>query len=298
MLDLQDRVGSEGNEQGLLGLAFSKDGALLYVDYTDKNGDENVDEFAVNNGTIDAGSRRRVLFEKDPFGNHNGGDLVFDDDGMLYITFGDGGSAGDPNGNGQNLGVLLGKILRIDPTASGGNAYSIPADNPFVGQSGARGEIWMWGLRNPWRFSFDQQTGDTWIADVGQNQYEEIDFAPKGEAGINWGWNAREGLHPFKGDAPAGARDPIAELSHADGNCSITGGYVYRGKAIPDLQGAYIYGDFCAGELLALTQANGAVAQQKDLGLKVKQLTTFAQDADGEVYAVSREGTVYRLDPA
>jgi glucose/arabinose dehydrogenase len=156
----------------------------------------------------------------------------------------------------------------------------------------------MWGLRNPWRFSFDRDTKDVWIADVGQDAWEEVDFAPAGQTGINWGWDKREGTHEFEGDRPDGARDPIFELGHADGNCSITGGYVYRGRAIPDLRGAYLFADFCKGELLALTQANGALDKQRDLGVNIDEPTSFGEDTSGEVYVLSRSGSIFRVDAA
>ena len=198
---------SGGNEQGLLGLVFSPDGTKLYVDYTDPDGDTRVAEYAMNGDVADTASRRELLFVEDPYPNHNGGELTFGRDGMLYITLGDGGAAGDPQQRAQNLGQLFGKIMRIDPTPSGSTPYSIPADNPFVGRPGARPEVWMYGLRNPWRFSFDRATDDVWIGDVGQNAWEEVDFAAAGTgAGSNWGWNAREGTHEFEGPPPAGAR--------------------------------------------------------------------------------------------
>src|SRR5205823_8400807 len=216
-------------------------------------------------------------------------------DGMLYIGLGDGGSEGDPQHNGQNLGTLLSKILRINPAASGSAPYSVPADNPFLGRQGVRPETWMWGLRNPWRFSFDRTTGDLWIGDVGQNEYEEIDLARNGENGVNWGWSAREGLHPFRGAAPNGVRDPVLETRHSDGNCAIVGGYVYRGQAIPALHGVYVFGDNCRPNLVGAVAANGRLVAQRDLGAAVSQLTTFGEDPNGELYAVARGGTVFRL---
>jgi glucose/arabinose dehydrogenase len=288
---------SHGNEQGLLDLVFSGDGAHLYIDYTDPNGDTHVDEYAMSGDVADPSSRRQVLFQRQPFANHNGGEVTFGPDGMMYIGLGDGGSEGDPQGNGQRLGTWLGKILRINPAPRGSRSYTVPSDNPFVGRAGVRPEIWMYGLRNPWRFSFDRTTRDVWIGDVGQNKYEEVDFAPASQAGINWGWNAREGFHAFTGALPPGARDPILETTHAAGNCAITGGYVYRGRAIPALAGAYVFGDFCLGELFGVTERGGRVALQRDLHLNVPTLTTFGEDPSGELYAVSREGRVYRLVP-
>ena len=286
---------SHANEQGLLGLAFSPDGTRLYVDYTDPNGNTNVDEYHMRGPLADPSTRRRVLFQEQPSNNHNGGEVIFGPDGMLYIGLGDGGFEGDPNHIGQNLSTLLSKILRIDPNPSGAAPYTIPSDNPFVGRSGVRPETWMWGLRNPWRFSFDRATGDVWIGDVGQDKYEEIDWAHAADAGINWGWSAREGFHAYNGARPPGARDPLLETSHADGNCAIVGGYVYRGRAIPALDGVYVFGDDCRAPLVGVVATSGHVTAQRDLGPSVAQLTTFGEDPAGELYAVSRGGTVYRV---
>jgi glucose/arabinose dehydrogenase len=290
---------SGGNEQGLLGLVFSPDGTKLYVDYTDPRGDTRVAEYSMDGDVADTASRRELLLVDQPYPNHNGGEVTFGRDGMLYITLGDGGSEGDPQERAQNLGELFGKILRIDPAPSGNAPYSIPADNPFVGRAGARPEVWMYGLRNPWRFSFDRATDDVWIGDVGQNAWEEIDFAAAGTgAGSNWGWNAREGTHKYEGPAPTGARDPIFELSHSDGNCAVTGGYVYRGAAIPALRGAYVFADYCVGELTALVQRDGVLADQALLGAATSEVTSFGEDAAGELYVLSRSGSIFRIDPA
>jgi glucose/arabinose dehydrogenase len=290
---------STGNEQGLLGLTFSSDGARLYVDYTDPAGNTHVDEYAMDDDVVDPASRRELLFVEQPFANHNGGQVIFGPDGMLYVGLGDGGSGGDPRGNGQRTDTLLGKILRIDPRPSAGSSYTIPPDNPFVGRADARPEIWMYGLRNPWRFTFDRDTDDVWIGDVGQNAWEEIDFTTAADAaGSNWGWNPREGAHDFAGNAPAGVREPIFELSHGDGNCSVTGGYVYRGERIPALRGAYVFADFCRGELTALVQRDGALAEQALLGPRSGEVTSFGEDAAGELYVLTRSGAIYRIDPA
>jgi glucose/arabinose dehydrogenase len=285
---------SHGNEQGLLGLVFSPDGTKLYVDYTDPKGDSHVDEYTMRGDVADTSTRREILFQQQPFPNHNGGEVTIGPDGMLYIGFGDGGGGGDPFGNAQSLRTWLGKILRVDPKASGSQPYAVPADNPFVSRARARTEIWMYGLRNPWRFSFDRANGDVWIGDVGQNLYEEIDYAKAGDSGINWGWNAREGLHQYKRVTALGARDPIIETSHADGNCAIVGGYVYRGTAIPLLRGTYLYGDNCNPALVGARVQNGRVLQTRDLG-QVEQLTSFGEGPSGELYAASRAGTIYRL---
>jgi glucose/arabinose dehydrogenase len=290
---------SSANEQGLLGLAFSPDGSKLYVDYTDPDGNTNVDEYTMDGDIADAATRRRLLFVDDPYPNHNGGQIFFGPDGMLYITLGDGGSAGDPENRAQDLGQLFGKVMRIDPTPTADAPYTIPSDNPFVGRDDARPEVWMYGLRNPWRFSFDRATRDVWIGDVGQGEWEEINFADIRTApGSNWGWSLREGAHEFKGAAPPGAREPIFELSHDNGNCSVTGGYVYRGERIPALRGAYVFADFCAAELLALAQRDGALVDQRSLGVRGNSITSFAEDTASELYVLMRTGFVYRIDPA
>jgi glucose/arabinose dehydrogenase len=288
---------SHGNEEGLLGLTFSRDGSKLYVDYTDTQDDTHVDEYTMSPGadTVVPSSRRQILVVPQPFSNHKGGEVLTGPDGMLYIGLGDGGSEGDPQRNGQNRATLLSKILRINPAASGGAAYTVPADNPFVGRAGTRAETWMWGLRNPWRFSFDRTTGALWIGDVGQNEYEEIDYAAPGEKGVNWGWSAREGFHAFRGTASGATRDPLLETKHSDGTCAIVGGYVYRGKAIPALAGVYVFGDDCRPNLVGVVAAGGKVVSQRDLGPKVTQLTSFGEDNRGELYAIGREGTVYRI---
>jgi glucose/arabinose dehydrogenase len=295
VLDLTGKV-ALGGEQGLLGLAFSLDRRFLYVYYTDLDGDIRIVEYGMRGGRANPGSRRELLsVEHSQFGNHNGGQLAVAADGTLWAGIGDGGSGGDPNGNGQNLGVLLGKILRIDPRAAGGRPYRIPPDNPFVGRAGARPEIWAYGLRNPWRFSFDPATGDKWIGDVGQGQWEEVDHEPAAARGRNYGWNRLEGTHEFDGSRPAGAVDPVLEYDHGGGACSVTGGYVYRGSRIPALRGAYVYGDYCAGWIRAARLRGGKVAERRDFGLDVQGLASFGVDQAGELYALSLGGEVFRL---
>ncbi len=303
VLDLTTQVTS-GGEQGLLGLAFSPDGRFLYVDYTDLQGNTNVVEFAMGaGGRAEVETRREVLFVRQPFANHNGGNLAFGPDGFLYVGLGDGGSEGDPLGNGQSLTTLLGKMLRIDPRPGGGvppggKGYAIPPDNAFVGRSGVRPEIWAYGLRNPWRYSFDRATGDLWIGDVGQNTWEEVDLQPAGSpGGQNYGWNRLEGAHPYQGSRPPNAVPPLFEYSHATGGCAVTGGYVYRGTLIPGLAGAYVYGDFCKGDVMALRLANGRPEGLRPLGVHVDNLSSFGQDSRGELYALSLTGPVYRLAP-
>jgi glucose/arabinose dehydrogenase len=246
----------------------------------------------------DPASRRDILVVHQPYSNHNGGNLVFGPDGFLYVGLGDGGSGGDPHGNGQSLSTLLGKMLRIDPRLSGGFPYRIPSDNPFVDRRDARPAIWAYGLRNPWRYSFDRLTGDLWIGDVGQSGWEEIDRQPSGSSGgENYGWNLAEGSHPFAGDPPAGAKRPVYEYSQEGGGCTVIGGYVYRGEAIPDLSGAYLFGDLCLGRIEAIRVRGGGVVGHRALGPEVPNLSSFGEDADGELYAISLSGGVYRLVP-
>jgi glucose/arabinose dehydrogenase len=298
VVDIADQV-TAGGEQGLLGLAFSPDGRYLYLHYTDEDGDHQIAGLAMRDRQADPGSQRSLLRIDDPYGNHNGGQLAFGPDGLLYIAFGDGGGGGDPLGSGQSLDTLLGKILRIDPRPSGGRPYRVPADNPFVGRDGARPEIWDYGLRNPWRFSFDAATRDLWIGDVGQNAYEEVNFEPAGSGGRNYGWNRREGLHAYNGgERPDGAVDPVIEYGREGGACTVIGGFVYRGRRIPGLQGAYLYGDYCAGWVRAARTRDGEVLEQRDLGLQVPGLSSFGADAAGELYALSLGGDVLRIAPA
>jgi glucose/arabinose dehydrogenase len=301
-LDIRRRVAA-GGERGLLGLAFSPrfaaDG-LLFVDYTDVDGDTVVSEFRAPDPAadrVDPASERILLRIDQPFGNHNGGALAAGPDGMLWIATGDGGSGGDPLKNGQMLDTLLGKLLRIDPRPAAGAPYGIPADNPFVAQDGARAEIWAYGLRNPWRFSFDRATGDLWIGDVGQNAIEEIDRWPAGSpAGPNFGWRVMEAgscFEPADGCRRAGLVLPVAVYGHGEG-CSVTGGYVYRGSALPGLVGTYLYGDFCSGTIWGLDAAAGQPAPRVLLEARIA-LASFGEDEAGELYVVDLGGSVYRI---
>ncbi len=291
-------------EQGLLGIAASPDGRFLYANYTDLGGDTQVVDSAVAaDGTLDPASRRVVLSQPQPYPNHNGGHLVFGPDGLLYIGLGDGGAAADPRRLATDPGTWLGKMLRIDPRPSGDRPYGVPADNPFVGQPGTLPEIWSTGLRNPWRYSFDRQTGDLWIADVGQNAIEEINFAPAAFGagkGVFWGWSAYEGTARFNGDVPdTGAVGPIYEYTHAaTGGCSVTGGVVSRGAQIPALQGWYVFADYCRPGIRALRLDGGQVAVL-ELGGDVRSIASFGEGPDGELYVLSLEGGgVWRVDPA
>ncbi|MFE5009917.1 PQQ-dependent sugar dehydrogenase [Streptomyces sp. NPDC056637] len=297
VLDISSETTIEG-ERGLLGIAFDNGFEHFYISYTDLEGTSTIDEFAMRYGAIQKDSRRTVLTQTQPYDNHNGGDIKFGPDGYLYIAFGDGGSGGDPHGNGQNLDTLLGKLLRIDP--SGGEPYAVPADNPFVGDPDAKDEIWSYGLRNPWRFSFDSGTGDLLIGDVGQSDWEEIDWASAdSQGGENYGWASMEGTHPFRGGTePANHVPPVHEYDRNGLGCSVTGGYVYRGDAIPDLQGQYLYSDYCDGTVRALTIENGEVTGQSDLGVNGGEVVSFVEDGDGELYVLALGGSVSRIDPA
>jgi glucose/arabinose dehydrogenase len=297
VLDISAEV-SSGSEQGLLGLAFHPDGSRMYVNFTNTLGDTVVREYAFAGGRADTASARTVLQVDQPYANHNGGNLVFGPDGYLYIGLGDGGAGGDPAGNAQNLETLLGKMLRIDPRASGTNPYRIPPDNPFVGRSG-RDEIWSYGWRNPWRYSFDRATGDLWVGDVGQNAWEEIDFEDAADrGGDNYGWDRMEGNHSFEGSPPPNHHAPIYEYANGGGNCAVTGGYVYRGSRIPNLRGAYLFADFCVGRLRAFVEHDGRATEHRFLGPQAGNLASFGEDARGELYVLSLGGGVYRIDPA
>jgi glucose/arabinose dehydrogenase len=296
-LDITEQVGSSGNEQGLLGLAFHPDyenNGIFFVHYSDLNGDTVVSRFQVSGDAnlADPASETILLQYDQPYPNHNGGQIEFGPDGYLYIGLGDGGSGGDPQGNGQSLDTLLGKILRID--VNSGSPYGIPADNPFVNDGGLP-EIWAYGLRNPWRFSFDRATGDLFIGDVGQGEWEEIDFLPAGiVGGTNLGWNYLEGTHPYEGEAPDGLVPPVTEYNHGSG-CSVTGGYVYRGAAMPEWQGVYIYGDYCSGQIFGLVQHEDGAWESRLLFETGFELTSFGEDESGELYALDRGGSVYQL---
>ncbi|MFD9424074.1 MULTISPECIES: sorbosone dehydrogenase family protein [unclassified Streptomyces] len=297
VLDISAETTTDG-ERGLLGITFDKEFAHFYISFTNLEGTSTVDEFAVRDGKIQPDTRRTVLTQTQPYSNHNGGDIKFGPDGYLYIAFGDGGSGGDPHGNGQNLDTLLGKMVRIDP--SGGEPYAIPSDNPFVDDPNAKGEIWAYGLRNPWRFSFDAGTGDLLIGDVGQSAWEEIDWAPaNSEGGENYGWSQMEGSHPFRGGTePANHVPPVHEYDRNGLGCSVTGGYVYRGEAIPDLKGQYVFSDYCDGTVRALRMENGEVTGVSDLGVNGGEVVSFVQGGNGELYVLDIGGTVSRIDPA
>jgi glucose/arabinose dehydrogenase len=302
LLDITDRVGSAGNEQGLLGIALHPDFAsngYFYVNYTDTNGNTVIARFHVSQSDAnraDPNSEKVLLHVDQPFPNHNGGSMVFGPDGFLYMGLGDGGSAGDPHGNGQSVNTWLGKLLRVD--VNSGDPYAIPPSNPFA-NGGGKPEIWAYGLRNPWRFSFDRLTGDLYIADVGQNSWEEIDFSPAGSpGGADFGWNYREGAHAFRGNPPADAKliEPVSEYSHADG-CSVTGGYVYRGQALPEFRGIYLFSDYCSGKIWGLLRAaDGSWSSNVLFDNTGYNVTSFGQDNQGEIYLIDQgSGSILRL---
>lgn len=300
-LDLSARVSTAGNEEGLLGLAFDADfqsNREFFVYYSAANPRRSMlSRFRVSADpdVADPASEQVVMEIPQPFANHNGGMLAFGPDGYLYVGLGDGGSGGDPSGNGQNLATLLGSILRIDVSGTkknAGSSYAVPSDNPFVGrpEAEARHEIWAFGLRNPWRFSFDLATGDLWAGDVGQNSWEEIDLILKG---ANYGWNVMEGGHCFRGDScdQSGLVTPLAEYRTGQFGCAVTGGYVYRGNEYPSLRGVYLYADYCSGLIWGLRFRNGKVVAGPKLVAETGRLIpSFAEDRDGELYVTSFGG--------
>ena len=301
-LDLRPIVGSSGSEQGLLGLAFHpryRDNGVFFVNYTDTNGDTVVARYQVSADpdVADPGTGAVILFQDQPYANHNGGNLVFGPDGYLWIGLGDGGSGGDPHHNAQNGATWLGKLLRID--VDGGFPYVVPPDNPFVGWPDLVPEIWAVGLRNPWRYTFDRLTGDLWIGDVGQNTWEEVDFVPAGSGGgLNFGWNVAEGNHCFRGSncdlSPFVA--PVAEYRTGAEGCAVVGGYVYRGAAYPAMYGTYLYADECSGRLWSLTRDEAGNWHNAEL-LRVRvNISSFGEDEAGELYVAGYgDGTIYRV---
>jgi glucose/arabinose dehydrogenase len=292
-LDIRSRVGSSSSEQGLLGLAFHPryaENGYFFVNYTDKSGNTVIARYRVSAdpALADPTTEVRLLQVQQPYANHNGGDMAFGPDGYLYISLGDGGSGGDPRNNGQSVDSLLGKLLRIEVGEA--DSYSIPAENPFADGSG-RPKIWAYGLRNPWRISFDRLTGDLYIADVGQNSWEEVNFQPAGASGgENYGWNIMEGFHCFQSSAcdQSGLTLPVVEYAlHVQGDCAVTGGYVYRGNSLPAWQGIYVYGDYCSGRVWGLFQNQAGSWENGLLFETGARITAFGQDEDGEIYLVN-----------
>jgi glucose/arabinose dehydrogenase len=300
-LDIAGSVGSSGGEQGLLGLAFAPDytrSGRFYVYYTTTANNIRIVQYqrSANNPNVASQASARVVLAIDHhrYTNHNGGQLAFGPDGHLYIGVGDGGSEGDPDNNGQNPGTLLAKILRIDPSPGGG--YSVPHTNPFVGRPGKRSEIWAYGLRNPWRFSFDRSTGDLIIGDVGQDQQEEIDFARAGTgAGANYGWSIWEGTRRHKRGSAPGAVPPVLVAQHSGGYCAIIGGYVVRDRSVPALYGRYLFGDNCRSQIESVNLGRGHATGRRATGLVVSGTSSFGQDTAGHVYITSLNGPVYRI---
>jgi glucose/arabinose dehydrogenase len=305
-LDITDMT-SKGGEQGLLGLAFHpsfKTNGLFYVDFTIPQGDTAINQFRVSPTNPDVAvksSSKRIITIDQPFDNHNGGMITFDRAGYLFIGMGDGGGGGDPGNRAQSVNTLLGKILRINVNGTtGGIQYRIPSGNPYVGRAG-RDEIWSIGLRNPWRFSFDRLTGDLWIGDVGQAKYEEIDRSTVDGSGrgrgINFGWRVMEGRHcynPPTGCNTSGKMWPVVEYTHGEG-CSVTGGYVYRGAAVPSLYGRYVFADYCSGTIWSVPKG-GASPMTKSLVMDTAMnISSFGEDAAGELYVVDHNGTIYRF---
>jgi glucose/arabinose dehydrogenase len=298
-LDIVAKVGS-GGERGLLSVAFHPNhtsNGFFFVYYTDRNGDTRVERYRVtsNPDSADAGSADLILTVDQPFANHNGGLLLFTEDGKLLVGLGDGGSGGDPMGHGQDRSTLLGSILRLD--IDRGLPYVIPSDNPFAGLSSARGEIWAWGLRNPWRFSIDRTEDLIYIADVGQGSWEEVNVERADAGGLNYGWNIMEGRHCYRSGScnQSNLVLPALEYSHSEG-CSVTGGAVYRGSAMPSLRGHYFYSDYCQGWIRSFRYQNGQVTEQRDWGLDAGSVLSFGEDSAGELYVLTGNGTVFRLE--
>jgi glucose/arabinose dehydrogenase len=293
-LDIRSIVKSSGGEQGLLGLAFHPDYASngrFYVNYTRRpDGDTVVAQFRRSSTTrANRASRRQVLRINQPYANHNGGMITFGPGGYLYIATGDGGGSGDPQNNARNTSRLLGKILRISPRSGGG--YSIPRSNPFVGRAGSD-LVWSYGLRNPWRFSFDRANGDLWIGDVGQGRYEEVNVHSSGR-GVNFGWNRCEGFRRYpSGGACTTGRRPLKVYSHAAGHCSITGGYAYRGPGDSAWHGRYVYGDYCSGYIWVINKSGSVRARRNTSHL----ITSFGEDGAGRLYMTAKSGRIFRID--
>jgi glucose/arabinose dehydrogenase len=302
-LDITSKVKS-GGEQGLLSVAFHpeyRQNGQLFVNYTDNQGDTRIERYTVgsNADVADPSSAKLVLAIDQPYSNHNGGHVLFGPDGMLYIGMGDGGAGGDPRGNGQNPNSLLAKLLRLNVNRV--DPYSVPANNPHANGSGGRGEIWATGLRNPWRLAFDRAAGLLYIADVGQNELEEINIVPANKAGVNYGWNVMEADKCYRGDScnRTGLQMPALSYNHNGGACSVTGGYVYRGRRVPAIVGHYFYSDYCAGWIKSFRYEAGRVTDRRDWQTdNLGHVVSFGEDASGEVYILTESGRVWRISGA
>jgi glucose/arabinose dehydrogenase len=298
-LDITSRVVS-GGERGLLSVAFHpqyRTNGFFYVYFTGASGELRIERFTVSSNPNQANptSAKVILTVPHPRSNHNGGLAMFGPDGMLYLGLGDGGGGGDPDLNGQNVNSLLGKLLRID--VNSGDPYSIPAGNPFAGRADAKKEIWAFGLRNPWRYAFDRTAGNLYIADVGQDVTEEVNVVASTRPGVNYGWNITEGSNCYNASSCSkqGIDLPVVEYGHTDGQCSITGGFVYRGSAMPEIAGTYFYSDYCAGWLKSF-RYDGTATEKRTWSIgSVGLVTSFGEDASGELYLTSSNGKVYRL---
>lgn len=300
-LDISSRI-STGGERGLLSVAFHpsyKTNGFFFVYFTATNGDIRVERYSVSanpNIANAASSKLIITAPHSSASNHNGGLATFGPDGKLYLGLGDGGGGGDPFGNSQNKATLLASLLRID--VDNGDPYSIPAGNPFIGVTGAKQELWAIGLRNPWRYAFDRATGLLYIADVGQDKFEEVDVVPATQAGVNYGWNVMEGLSCYNATTctQTGFKLPVIDYSHSDGSCSITGGFVYRGSTMPEIAGHYFYSDYCLGYLKSFRYDNGTAADARTWSVgSLGNITSFGEDASGELYMTSSNGRVYKL---
>jgi glucose/arabinose dehydrogenase len=296
VLDLRDDLSMVG-ESGLLAMTYDPPAEHLYVSFINAANDNRIVAYDVDEAGLPQADTAEVILAVDqPDIIHNGGHIAFGPDGQFYVGLGDGGPGDDPDDRGQSLDSLLGKILRITPEPGSEAGYSIPDDNPFLEVDGAAGEIWAYGLRNPWRFGFDRATGDFYTGDVGQYVVEEINFVPAGESGANFGWARLEG--PIRrGSTPADHVPPLSFYNHDDGRCAIIAGTVYRGTAIPELRGAFVYGDYCDGQVRALTQIDGDVISQRSLGITTGQLTGFAEDLGGELYVLNLAGEIIKITP-
>jgi hypothetical protein len=301
-LDISAEV-AYGGERGLFSMAFDPEydsTGLFWVNYTDNAGDTRVERYRVSADpdVADAGSAELVLHVDQPASNHNGGQIAFGPDGMLYVGMGDGGGGGDVQNHGQNRSTLLGALLRLDVRTL---PYAIPADNPFAGSVDDRPEIWGYGLRNPWRFSFDDVAGDLYIGDVGQGEWEEINAVAADEAPVNYGWRIMEGTHCYNPSScnQTGLRLPVHEYSHDEGRCSVTGGHVYRGEDLTGLQGHYFYSDYCTGFLRSFRVTGGSATEHREWNVgDLGNVLSFGEDSAGELYVLTGGGRVYRLDRA